>query len=577
MKIKDKNSLKKSVIFRTLVLFATFYMAGCSKAANNCSSPDNINDAACQKQLPSVSTVPVTLGITYADSQFYDQNSLTWDTLTKANLTGGTTGITVPIYSDFLDTDQATALTSAAAATAEFNAQSSYAVSAYNEIPYIEIVPETGVQYLYDYVKKDLNNTVIYEQSGTVPTINGRVILPLINAMFNGNFYSTNAALGSLFVHSLTFAAQSATQRGTISSTINFETSFNIPPTDYTTDYSTADVANFSLDNRWQSYFNTTDYNPNTSFKFFTLKQNKTVSEQIPLDLKIVFQTPPVLNIDQDVFFELPFDYDTFKANNTINPSRGSRFYDKTSTLTSATDFGMNMKINGVVIPLTNTKELEYLNLPANTPWNIDFSYDFTQNAGFAINPANGVGLLDPLKPECWQFTNTQFNPIAEQTAKTAAIAAGGYISICHPTQDAKVTIAAGANQTLSLTDSWFNFFSYIPYNAYTNELGHFFGIKQVRFYASGCLRIYSRQPGTSSYILTSNSDDTTNQCGTDASGGWVYWTAEKVFTIFDLTNNYTNTLGLVPLIQTFSTSPTITDYPLYRFNVLDNDVHHIY
>ena len=176
----------------------------------------------------------------------------------------------------------------------------------------------------------------------------------------------------------------------------------------------------------------------------------------------------------------------------------------------------------------------------------------------------------------CSQFSKTNYNPIAEENAKSLAVQNGGYISICHPTANKKITIPAGSSNSLSLTDTWFNFFSYVPFNAYKNELGHFYGLKKIKFYSSGCLRVYTRQPGTSSYILASKGS-TGNQCGTDASGGWVYYTAEKTFTVFDLTNNYTNSIGLVPLIQTFSTSPAITDYPLFQFNTLDNDVHHVY
>ena len=579
MKLNYFITLNKNLSLNVLALLAAVSMSGCTKKDVACSSPSNINDPVCQKQIPDVNQVPVTLNITYADSYFFDQNSNAWNTITKANLSGGTTGFTVPIYSNFLSADKQTSLASSISAKDQKDRPEIY--SSFNNVPYIEIVPETGAEYLYDYVKRDLNNTVIYEKNGTVPVINGRVVLPLVNVMFDGNFYSTNSALGSRFIHSITFAAQSATKRGTLSSTINFETSFNIPPTDYLTDYTTGAMPKFSLDKRWQFYFNGTDYNPNTGLKFFTLKQNKAVSEQIPLDFKVVFQTPPVLKMDQELFFELPFDLDTFQSNNVINPSRGNHFYSKISKLDSSTDFKMNMNINGVVVPLTNTKELEYLNLPANTPWDIDFSYDFTQNQGFVVSASNGVGLLSPLKPMCSQFSNTNYNPILEESAKSLAVQNGGYISICHPKANKKhifsqsTVTSTALPDALSLSDTWYNFFSYVPFNSYKKELGHFYGLKTIKFYTSGCLRLYTREPGTSSYILASKGS-TGNKCGTDSSGGWVYYTAEKTFTIFDLTNNYINVDGLTPLIQAFSTSPSTT-YDHFKFNTLDNDVHHIY
>lgn len=564
--------------FLYLIVSVSFFIGftACKKKAPDCSAPENISDPQCLNQLPGVDSRPVALKITFKDSYFYDQNSASWMTVQKDRLSGGTFGITVPIYSNFLNQSKDTVLAKATLAEDQKNRPTLYQATDFNFVPFIEIVAEDGVDYLFDYIKRDLNNNVIYEKNGSVPVYNGHVILPLVNAMFDNQFYSTNASLGSRFVHSITFAAQSKNKKGILSSTIDFETTFQIPPTDFLVDY-TGDMDTFSLAKRWRYYFKNNDYSPNQFFKFFTLKEKKTIPEQVPLDLKVVFQTPPELKIEQEVFFELPFDYDTFKTspNNTIIPLRGSRFYAKKTTLGSGSDFKMNVKINNTTVPLTNTKELEYLNLPAGKPWNFEFYYNMTQNDGYAVNPLNGVGVLNPLKPMCWDFANSTYSPILEETSKELAIAGNGYISICHPSANKKVTVAAGASN-IDLVDSWFGFFSYIPYNQFKKELGHFYGIKKVRFYSEGCFRTYAREVGTTSYILKSKGSA---QCGStvDADNGWVYYYAEKVFTVFDDINQYDSIDGLKPLLQTFSSRPTITDYSLFKFNGLENDIRHVY
>jgi hypothetical protein len=565
MRVNHKRikAIIKLAIVPVLLIIASG--SGCNSSTTPCSTAADVNSPNCSSQIPGVSSIPVSLTITYANSYFY---------VTSGNLSGGTFGTTVPIYSDFLNLDQTTALQSVLLASAQFTNPSNYPVTSYNYIPYIEIVPQVGATYLYDYVKKDLNNNVIYEQNGTVPVIDGRVILPLINAEFNGQFYSTNAAIGSRFIHELSFAAQSSSQQGTLSSAIDFETSLMIPPTDFSTNYASGDLPNFSLDNRWNYYFSQTDFTPNPAMHFFTMTNNKPTPEQVPMDVKFVFQTPPVLNIDEQVFFELPFDYNTFESTNTIVPLRGSRFYAKTQTLTSNNAFNEVFKIAGNNVSLTSQTTLEVDSLPAGTPWNVDFFYNFNQNAGFAST--SGRPLLTPLKPICYEFSNSTFDPIAEAAAKTAAIASGGYLSICHPEADTTVTIQPGQTN-INLVDSWFNFFSYIPFDQFTSELGHMYGVKSVRFYTSGCVQVYTRLPGTTSWILSSQGDANCGQGVGAANTGWSYYNADKTFTIFDNIANYQSTNGLVPLLQTFSTSPVITDYPLFYFNGVANDTNHLY
>jgi hypothetical protein len=564
------------VLLLAVAVGVTLAGSACTKTAPACSTSDSSANTNCQQQIPSIALRPATLAITFTDSVFYDQNSASWMKISKDNLSGGIFGLTAPIYSNFLNFDLNTATTSALAATAQNSNPTQYTTASYNNIPYVELVAEDGVQYLFDYVKRDLNNTVVYEKNGAVPIVSGRAVLPLVNSMFDGQLYSTNTALGSRFIHSLTFAAQSKTAKGTITQTINFETSFQIPPTSFLVDYS-GEMQTFNLKNRWSHYFSSTDYTPNTHMKFFAMKQIKSVSEQIPLDVKITFATPPTLSMDQEIFYELPFDFDVFSALHHVIPLRGSRFVSKVTTTTSNTDFNFNVQMNGQDMTLANGRDMIYPSLPQNTPWDFTFFYNFQTNPAY-VSPTS-TALLSPLKPICFEFANQTYKPILEEGAKATAISGNGFISICSPTANKKIAYAPGDPNT-DLSDTWYNFFSYVPYNQYKSELGHLYGIKKVRFYSSGCFRVYTKQPGEATYTLRSKSSGNAacgQTGGSTTDDGWVYYSSEKVFTIFDSLSDYENVDGLKPLLQTFATRPTITNEPAFKFNGQVNDFRHVY
>lgn len=565
---------------RFFTLISSIYLlsfAACKEEVPPCSTPEDINKPECVTQIPDINATPATLSINFKDTYFYDQNSKSWQTITRSRLIGGTTGSTIQIYSNFLNSTLDSALARTTIAEEQKKSPDRFTESSYNTIPYIELVPEEGAEYLFDYVKRDLNNNVIFEKIGTVPVINGKPILPLINTVFDNQFYPVDSSVGSRFIHSINFAAQSRTKKGSTSGNIDFETSFQIPPTDFNVAYS-QQINSFNLKNRWKYYYKDRDFVANTLLPFFSLKEIKEKPEQIPLDVKFVFQRTPTLRIEQDIFFELPLDYDTFVSTGEIIPLRGSRFYSKKVILDSVSDFKMSASINSKIIPLVSQKEYEYLSLPAGAPWELTLNYDFTQNIGYPAS-SNGLGLLTPLRPICNELAKTQFSPIKEQNERDSAIANNGYVSLCHPVLNRKTTIAPNVVSTVSLLDSWFNFFSYVPYNPFKKELGHFYGIKTVKFISEGCFRVLSREVGTNSYIIKSKGSP---QCSDSSTGsttdnGWVYFYAEKVFTIFDDLPLYESIDGLKPLIQTFSSKPTITDYDNFWFNGYKNDTRHLY
>jgi len=220
---------------------------------------------------------------------------------------------------------------------------------------------------------------------------------------------------------------------------------------------------------------------------------------------------------------------------------------------------------------------LEYDNLPAGTPWNVEFDYNFTTNSAYQ----NQYGLLTPLKPACWDMANLVFPPLSYANIQSTAAASGGYFSICHPEANEPVAFTAGEQTSLSLNDSWYGYFSYIPYDQYTNELGHLYGIRNIRFYSSGCFQVYTRETttnnsGTWSLASSGSSQCTSSGSTTNTNSGWVYYNAQQSFTIFDDINSYSGVNGLSSLLQTFSSSSTDSSLG-FHFNGLNNDFNHLY
>ena len=561
---------------KAILIFALLQIAsGCTKQLPTCSTADEVNNPECQKQIPNIDTRPTPLSIVFLDSFYYDSISRTWKGINKDRLLGGIVGDTVLIYSSFLNVPLELALQKASLSAQQKSKPDLFNEDEYNRVPYFEIAAEDGVEYLFNYAKKDLNNNLIYEKIDKVPVIGGKHILPLVNAMFDNKLYPVDASAGSRFIHSIGFAAQSKSARGSVTRTIDFETAFRIPDAGFNISYS-REMSEFNLKNRWRHYFKNSDYQANTEMGFFTLSEQKEKPEQIPLDVKYVFQTPPSVNLEQEVFFELPIDYDSLVGNKEIVPLRGGRFYTKKQILSSNSDFRMKLKVNEKFVNLVNGKEISVMELPAGKPWDVSFFYDFTANLGY---PASAVGLMYPLRPICNELSGLIYNPVQEETQKEASISGGGFTGICHPVLNKKVTIGPNEVSSLTLEDTWFGFFSYSPYNQFKRELGHFYGIKKIRLFSEGCVRVYAKEVGTSAYVLKSKGTPgkCMNEQGGAGSGGWVYYFAEKTFTIFDDISKYESYDGLKPLMQSFSVRPPITDYDNFWFNGLKNDLRHLF
>lgn len=555
-------------------------ISSCSNSTTPaCSNASNIS--SCSTTVPDINNRPLSLNVTFRDSWYYDQNTQSWMVINKDNLAGGIFGTTAQIYSNFLNISKDAAISKIYLAQDEFARQAVYSKVDYNQVPYIEIEYEQGAEYLYHYQKKDLNNNIIYEMTDKLIISQGRAFLPLINAMFDNQFYAANAQVGSRFIHTITISAQSSTKLGTISPTVEFETTLQIPNVDFWVDYSD-NIKSFNLKDRYKSYFNNnTDYSFNDQFKFFTLRELTDIPEQIPVDLRIVFQEPPKLKIQQEVFFELPFDADTIKNNNgkvaDSNEQRGFSFYVQKSEFDSDKDFKMKVRLNNQWVTLQSQRQADILNLPVGTRWDMEFFYDFNQN--ILYDGGDGRPLINPLKPECHKIRNSLFMPLQEQSERDLAIKNGGYISICHPKTNDKLVVPADqiTITPYDLTDTYYSHFNYMPINKLNNETGFFNGIRRVTFIAEGCVRILVRQSGSTNWEIKSKSNAVCDaSASTGTNSGWAYFYAEKTTTIFDNISDYETIPGLKSLMQYFGSRP-VKQTPFFKFNGDINNNRHMY
>lgn len=567
--------MSKKILF--LMPLLVLALTSCTESEDKCSNADNVNLAECRKDIPDITDRPLALDIKFKDTYFYDQNSAEFKVITKANLEGGIVGMTVPIYSNFLNIASQAALPRVNMAADHFARPGIYPRSEYNNIPYLEVEYEQGVDYIYNYVKKDLNNNIVFEKTGQMIVYQGRAFLPLINEMFSSQFYASATQVGSRFLHSIAIAAQSKDKRGNITATVEFESILQIPNTDFRVEYSNG-TKNYTLKNRWSTYYkNDTDGLANDNFHFVSLKEIKDISEQIPLDIKVVFQEPPKIKMEQEAFFEMPLDLDAVRATNKVIPSRGSAFYVQRGDFDSDLDFRMKLRMNGQFVTLTSQREFQVLNLPPGTPWDIDVFYDFNQNA--AYDGLNGKPLLTPLKPMCNQLDNSIFNPLQEIRERTTALNSGGYLAVCHPQLNSKLIIPAEQVSTTDyeLSDTWDDFYSYLPLDTYGEAptLGHLYGLRRVTFKMEGCLRVLVRQPGTSNWEIKSKGSAACDLEG-ETSGGWVYFYAEKTATIFDYIPNTEGVPGLKSLLQFFGSRP-VRQTINFKFNGDVNNNRHLY
>lgn len=557
------------------LIVAVAISASCSKETTPCSNASNVDDPACQKNIRTIDTRTVTLDMSFADSFYYNRTTKSWNTITKENLEGGITGGSLPIYSSFLNISADEAVLKIESAKAQLDNQANYLETDLNQIPYIEVTYTSGYDYVYSYVKTDLNNNPVASVTGKLIIKNNRAYLPLVNAMFGNQFYSATDVVGKRYLHSIAISAQTNSQSGSTPKKVSFESTLEAPIVDFTINYSDAAKA-FNLDNRFNYYFaNNTDNVINTEFPFFTLKQTGD-AQAVPVDIRILFKEKPVLKISQELFFENPFNLDKYKTTGVIELIRGESFYVSTSQLDSNSHFKLKVKMNNQIRNLIDGREFQVPALPAGTPWDISFAYDFTTNSAFS--DPQGLDLITPLKPNCNEIVNTPFKPLKAVADKALAKSSGGFLSVCHPDlNDQKFLNATQlATTTMSLSDSYFGFFNYIPQDTLKDVGGNFNGLRTVTLSLEGCMRVYVKTPTSTTWELKSQGNNACVVDGETDTAGWVYFNASKTYTINDLLSNYEGIAGLKTLIQSFSTKP-IRRTPNFKFNGQINNTNHVY
>src|SRR5690606_33497002 len=106
--------------------------------------------------------------------------------------------------------------------------------------------------------------------------------------------------------------------------------------------------------------------------------------EAVGVSLRFLFKSRPKLELEQEIFFESPIDIDKYKTTKEVSVVRGESFYVQKVTLDSTNHFRMKIRSNnGVEQTLIDGREIVIPNFPANTPWDLDFFYDFRTNAAY--------------------------------------------------------------------------------------------------------------------------------------------------------------------------------------------------
>jgi len=565
---------------RPLILLVFVLLAGCNGGgSSDCSSANNCSDERAPENVSAVK-----LKVNFADSGFYDKRLGRWRKITKSELASGGVGADVPVYSDFVNLANSVVIPKLQIATSQQAKPELYNEEDFNEIPYIEVVAQEGVTYVYNYKKIDPSGVEVGGKTGSLVKEGKRAFLPMTNTMFGGVFFPENATANqSSFSHRIQIVAQSPNARASDVYTIIFKANLIVPSRDFSVEYSEA-MRNITYENRWNYLYNGTDGVANTDLELATLIEASTTPESIPLDIKVLFKTAPKIEIAYTIFDEDNIVRTSKAVDGNVSVLRGHSFYEKSYVMDSDVDFGLNFKLMNSVVPLTNSnREAEIRNVAAGQLWRMSFGYDLTQKPSYT----SGKLLLKPLRPLCQAITNTSFNPIMELRNKNNYKTSGGFLSVCHPTTLKKEIVSAANIQTtpLELTESFFWGFSYMPdksvaatteYNVH--EPGHLFGVKNIEFRISGCMKVMTREASNAPvnpnvYEVKNNSSASCSSGANDT--GWMAYEIKRTISIFDNTDQHSSVSGLKELLQLYRSAVPKSSTGFYFNN--DTFTKHIY
>lgn len=565
---------KSQIIFKLSAIFMALGMlAACTKNEGLCEGASTSTDPNCRVGT-DLGINDSLLQIQFQDTKFFDQNTSQWVTLPKNEFESAKIENSVPLYSNSIATSTTEAITSVSAADTQFTS----GASAKNNIPYIKVAANPGVQYLYRYRKYDMNGVLKYDKLGQATVKGDFAYIPLVNAFFDNQLYTSGTSVGTSYKNLFTITAQSSTKTG-VAKEVAIVTTATVQNTDYTITYSD-DMKSFSLDKRWLLYRKAPNYaSANDNLGFVVLKDKLATTELTDLDVRLVFKDDLKIEMEQQIFEEMPFQFENFKTTGIAVPNRGYSFYTNTITLNSIDDFGHKLYLDDVQLTADSKKVYFANSFPSGKKFDIKINLNMSPSASFNADP-NSKGFQYPLKPICHNIKGQSYVPWIDEPARDAAKAGNPsrFQAICHLDKNAQVTIDPANNPAgLALTDTWFNFFSYAPYRPDKNELGHLYGIRHVKFKVSGCYKVQVKAAGG---INWSDRTHGNTNCGDNtASSDWSPFSAEQTFTIFDNMSQYDSSLGLRSLLETFRSSSLIYK-PDMLFNnerLNGNTIRHLY
>jgi hypothetical protein len=540
-------TLKKFIF----ILFLIVVVQGC-KGSSSVSTSSTSSPTANLSQLAPV---------IFADSFYYTTTNAVseWTKIDKAYLESGKLPVTITVPAGLVNTSIANADSSVQNSLAQQDPSNTLYNIGNNVIRYFALVKQDNVKkYVFEYKRYTTTSTgdikIIQSQfNGEFDIIGGYAYLPLVNDKFGGNLFDANSKLldASSFTHSISVTALSDIGLPSIIKKFTFKLDLQTEVTGISTKIAPALNAtmidpssnsfNFDfLKTRWVSYYGknasgaTTEGSPNQSFDVAIIDNGQSaMSEPIATDIRFVFKVPPVLKMSQELFVEVPIDLDTYRDTKVINFKRGLNFLTRTIELNSIDHFKSSFKVSGSIEPLNSNYEIIHKNIPANTNWDLTLSYNFNQNPN---NYSASLPLLNPLRPECSIVRNTQFLPVSEVNLKAQSKAAGGYYASCHPDTNNSLTLNQSqvVSTSLTLKDTWNDYFAYrsnsdlSATNATIKDFGHFYGIKSVKFYASGCIKFfirpYSSLTGLTPWDTTPSNTSSSQSVAKCGEPGWSWF-----------------------------------------------------
>lgn len=568
-----KSLIKNSIILA--LLLTAVLLSSCDKGATQ-GDCGTVSTSTSDCVGTTTTNLDVTVfDMTFSDSYFYDQVENSWVTIDSSQIKSGTISSTINAIATSLSITKSDALVSAKLAETQKSAGSTSSV---NTVPYFKFKATDGVTYLYRYRKYSTSGTMLYEKMSTAKVDSGYGYIFVVNETLDGNLYPSGVPVGTQYKNEITITPQSNKLTGT-PKTIQFNTLLTTPNLDSTLSYSTA-FQNFTVKNRWDNYINQSTLTANTKLDFVSLVDKTSTINASSLDTRIVFADNFKITVEQQVFFEVPIQYSSFLSSKVITPVRGSSFYMNTITMDSTTDFKHRIFFDDVEAT-QNSKTYTVSSLSAGKNFNVTLSLNLTANSvyGAANGDPNGKGLLYPLQPLCNLMSGTSYYPWIKDPQVASSTSAGKFHAICHLDLDSEQIINPSNNPSnLALVDTWYKAFNYSPYRSDKNELGNFSGIKQIKVSTTGCYKIQTKDPAMSTWTTKTKGGAACNTSDT-SDKTWSYFTAEKVYTIYDDLTQYSSISGLTSVLQSLSAaSPTLKSNMKFNGEKLNgNSIRHLY